>query len=403
MKKCCIAVVAIFLGASPLSHALRADIGPVNDEQVVAKVETPSQLYGQLFNDVQMQRIFPDSKVFADAIPKDDPAAIVARYQRESLQPGFNLAAFAQQNFTVPQAKQTEYRASPGQDVCGHIEALWSVLERRSEEADPRSSLLPLPHPYIVPGGRFEETYYWDAYFIMLGLEASGRPEMALGMLRNLASLIDRYGHVPNGNRTYYLSRSQPPFFAAMVELIAKESSNRNAIYAEFLAALDKEYSFWMAGADTLAPGNGHRRVVRLRDGTLLNRYWDDRDTPREEAYREDTNTARNSGRPPEKVYRNLRAAAESGWDFSSRWLADGMTLSTIRTTELAPVDLNSAVFQLETTLAKAYDVTGRPERAAELRARAELRKAAVRRYLWDADKVFLPTMSGARRSGATR
>ena len=140
-----------------------------------------------------------------------------------------------------------------------------------------------------------------------------------------------------------------------------------------------------MEGADTLEPGKAHRRVVRLDDGTLLNRYWDDRDSPREESYREDVETARASNRPAAEVYRDLRAAAESGWDFSSRWLADGKSLATINTTALVPVDLNSLLFHLETTLAKAYAASRKPERAAEFRARAALRKAAVRRYLWDA------------------
>jgi alpha,alpha-trehalase len=94
--------------------------------------------------------------------------------------------------------------------------------------------------------------------------------------------------------------------------------------------------------------------------------------------------TAEASGRPPGEVYRDLRAAAESGWDFSSRWLADGRTLPTIRTTDLLPVDLNSLMFQLETTLARAHDAAGNREKGAEMRRRAGLRKAAVRRHLWD-------------------
>jgi alpha,alpha-trehalase len=260
------------------------------------------------------------------------------------------------------------------------------VLARKPDRADPRSSLLPLPYPYVVPGGRFNEIYYWDSYFTMLGLEASGRHDMALNMVRNFVSLITRYGHIPNGNRTYYLSRSQPPFFAAMVELIADQAREPGAIYAEFLSALSKEHAFWMDGVDSLAPGSAHRRVVRLKDGTILNRYWDDRDMPREESYREDVTTAKAADRPPRDVYRNLRAAAESGWDFSSRWLEDGRTLSTIRTTELVPVDLNSLMVQLETTLAKAYAAARKPEKAAEFNARAALRASAVRRYLWDAE-----------------
>jgi alpha,alpha-trehalase len=245
--------------------------------QAVAQVETPSQLYGELFEDVQMRRVFPDGKTFVDAVAKDAPAAIVQRYQEEKRQPGFDLAAFVAQNFTVSRPEDSGYHSIPGQDVCSHIDALWPVLARRPDRADPRASLLPLPHPYVVPGGRFNEIYYWDSYFTMLGLEESGRPGMALNMVRNFVSLIDRYGHVPNGNRTYYLSRSQPPFFAAMVELIANEAGDREAVYAEFLDPLREEYAFWMAGGDALAPGAAHRRVVRLKDGTLLNRYWDDR------------------------------------------------------------------------------------------------------------------------------
>jgi Neutral trehalase len=81
--------------------------------------------------------------------------------------------------------------------------------------------LLPLPHPYIVPGGRFREIYYWDSYFTMLGLKESGEVQTIENMIDNFAYLIQTYGHIPNGNRSYYVSRSQPPFFALMVELLA--------------------------------------------------------------------------------------------------------------------------------------------------------------------------------------
>ena len=77
------------------------------------------------------------------------------------------------------------------------------MLERAPDESTPHSSLLPLPHRYVVPGGRFREIYYWDSYFTMLGLEQSGRHDLAVDMVRNFAFLIDRYGHIPNGNRTY--------------------------------------------------------------------------------------------------------------------------------------------------------------------------------------------------------
>src|SRR5215470_5818053 len=342
----------------------------------VAQDKTPSELYGQLFEDVQMQRVFPDGKTFVDAVPHDAPAMIMQRYRDERRMPGFDLTAFVQRNFTVQRPTESTYRSTPGEDVCTHIDNLWHVLERKPDDARRAaySSLLPLPRPYVVPGGRFDEVYYWDSYFTMLGLDESGRHDLARSMVENFASLIDRYGHIPNGNRTYYLSRSQPPFFASMVELIAARSPDPTAIYAKFLPALSKEYAFWMEGADALKPGEAHRRVVRLKDGTLLNRYWDDSDSPRDESYREDVETARASHRPAAEVYRDLRAGAESGWDFSSRWLADSRTLATIRTTALAPVDLNSVLFHLETTLAKAYALSHDPEKAAELSTRAARR-----------------------------
>ncbi|WP_201839288.1 alpha,alpha-trehalase TreF [Microvirga zambiensis] len=353
----------------------------------VAEVDPPSHLFGQLFVDVQMQRVFPDGKTFVDALPNDAPAVIVQRYEEERGKPGFDLAAFVHRNFTVARPKDSGYRSDPNVDLCSHIDSLWKVLERGSDSATlaPYSSLLPLPWPYVVPGGRFDEIYYWDSYFTMLGLDQSGRQDLTVSMVENFVSLVDRYGHIPNGNRSYFLSRSQPPFFASMVDLIAARSRDRAKTYAAFLPALSREYAFWMEGADTLEPGKAHRRVVRLDDGTLLNRYWDDSDRPRDESYREDVETARASNRPAAEVYRDLRAAAESGWDFSSRWLADGKSLATINTTALVPVDLNSLLFHLETTLAKAYEASRKPERAAEFRARAALRRAAVRRYLWDA------------------
>ncbi|MGE3667854.1 MAG: trehalase family glycosidase [Steroidobacteraceae bacterium] len=93
------------------------------------------------------------------------------------------------------------------------------------------------------------------------------------------------------------------------------------------------------------------------------------------------------AGRPAAIVYRNLRAAAESGWDFSSRWLADGRTLATIRTVEIAPVDLNSLLYGLEQTLARAYRLAGRDADAARISARAWARREAMHRHLWDASR----------------
>jgi alpha,alpha-trehalase len=223
----------------------------------------------------------------------------------------------------------------------------------------------------------------------MQGLEQDGRLDLARGMLANIADLIRGYGHMPNGNRSYYLSRSQPPYFAAMVELIA--SRDGDTIYRTYLPQLRAEYDFWMTGADEIKPGNATRRVVRLKDGTLLNRYWDDRDAPRDESWREDVETAQAAHCPPLEMYRELRAASESGWDFSSRWFADGKNLTTIRTTAIAPVDLNVLMAHLEQVLAQAYRLGGDAKNAQLFESRTQARTTAIRHLMWN-DKAGLFT-----------
>ena len=159
---------------------------PVIGISAAVQVETPLELYGQLFVDVQLQRVFPDSKAFTDAVPNGAPSEILRHYDGERAQPGFDLEVFVRRNFSLPQPSGEGYRAVPGQDVCDHIDGLWSVLERQPEPVPPYGSLLPLPFPYVVPGGRFTEIYYWDSYFTMLGLEQSGRRTLALDMVREL-------------------------------------------------------------------------------------------------------------------------------------------------------------------------------------------------------------------------
>lgn len=361
---------------------------------------TPSQLYGELFEAVQTQRVFPDSKTFVDAVAKREPAEIVAAYRKERGAPGFDLHAFVRREFDLPAPAGAEYRSDPGDSVTQHIDHLWSVLTRDPAVEIEYSSRLPLPKRYVVPGGRFNEMYYWDSYFTMLGLQASGRHDLVRSMCDNFALLIERYGHIPNGNRSYYLSRSQPPFFAAMVELLAAHEGD--AAYARYRNALLREYEFWMDGSERLtAQVPVHRRVVRMPDGSILNRYWDDRATPREESYAEDVATAKESRRPAEEVYRNLRAAAESGWDFSSRWFADGKTLATIRTIDLVPVDLNGLMYSLEAVLARANSDS--PARAEEFRARAAGRRAAIQKYLWNPQVAAFTDYSWRENRAATQ
>src|SRR6266699_2704869 len=354
----------------------------------------PAHDLGVLFHDVQLSGIFEDSKTFADARPLRAPSEIVAGYAAARSSPQFKLRGFVAQHFEVPRPVGEGFRTDTTQTMEEHIRALWPVLTRPPDTPDVRSTLIPLPNPYVVPGGRFREVYYWDSYFTMLGLIASGRTDLVKSMLDNFAYLIRTVGHIPNGNRTYYLSRSQPPFFAAMVGLYARATDTTHAL--PYLDALEAEHSFWMDGADRLARGGGqaYRRVVRLSDGgPLLNRYWDDLTEPRPEAYRPDYEIGRMLPEARrESFYRNVKATAESGWDFSSRWMRDPKDLRTLETTELIPVDLNSLLYNAERTIAALRTfrhAAGDAEVARRFTQLAEQRRQAIlsmyeKDFFWD-------------------
>jgi alpha,alpha-trehalase len=369
---------AAFLAIAAAQIALCSGLAQAREPSALP----PSQLYGSLFERVQTERVFADSKTFADAVAKSEPTEIMRRYQAGKDAAGFSLREFVAANFIVPGAAASEFRTAPREEVRAHIDRLWPALTREPRDSRGADSQLRLTARYVVPGGRYRELYYWDSYFTMVGLQTSGRDDLVADMVENFAGLIDRYGHIPNGSRSYYLSRSQPPFFAAMVELQAQREGVQALI--KRLPQLELEYQFWMEGASGLAPGAAHRRIVRLADGSLLNRYWDDLATPRDESYLEDIETARGSTRPAPQVYRDLRAAAESGWDFSSRWLADGKTLSSIRTTEILPVDLNSLLYKLELTIARGCKASGRLDCSEQMRARARARQDAMLKLMWD-------------------
>ncbi|MEH0015213.1 alpha,alpha-trehalase [Citrobacter portucalensis] len=355
----------------------------VNAEDAPAATPAPPDiLLGPLFNDVQTAKLFPDQKTFADAVPNSDPLMILADYRMQKNQSGFDLRHFVEVNFTLPKDGE-KYVPPAGQSLREHIDGLWPVLTRSTTDAEKWDSLLPLPDPYVVPGGRFREIYYWDSYFTMLGLAESNHWDKVSDMVANFAYEIDSWGHIPNGNRTYYLSRSQPPFFAFMVELLAQHDGN-DAL-KKYLPQMLKEYSYWMEGVETLQPGQQNKRVVKLDDGTILNRYWDERDSPRPESWVEDIATAKsNPNRPATEIYRDLRSAAASGWDFSSRWMDNPNQLGTLRTTSIVPVDLNALMYKMEKMIALASKAAGDDAKAAQYDGFANARQKGIEKYLWN-------------------
>ncbi|MBN2612512.1 MAG: alpha,alpha-trehalase TreA [Bacteroidales bacterium] len=339
----------------------------------------PADAFDSLFIEVQSGKVFTDQKKFPDCIPKFHPDTILKAYHRVKYCSSFSIKDFIAQNFDTT--------ANDTASLLNHIHFLWSYLTRPPDGPAGYSSLIPLPRSYVVPGGRFREIYYWDSYFTMLGLAESGNYELIHNMINNFCYLVNKFGHIPNGNRTYYLSRSQPPFFSLMVELLAEYTDD--SIYLNFMNCLEKEYSFWMNDQKMLKQDfDAKARVVKLENNELLNRYWDELSTPRPESYIQDVELYRHSGRDT-SIYKDIRAAAESGWDFSSRWLNDDTTMKNIHTTEIIPVDLNCLLYHLEITLSRCYNLAGNKNKSTFYNEKAKKRGQLINKYFWNEKNGF--------------
>jgi len=339
--------------------------------------------FEELFAEVQKQRVFSDQKFFTDCVPKFSVDEILKNYSSEKRKNGFVLKDFCSANFKYPIDESTGFVSDRTKTVEEHIDALWDILTKEPKAIG--GSLIQLPHPFVVPGGRFREVYYWDSYFTMLGLQVSKKIDLIESMINNFAYLIDEFGFIPNGNRTYFLSRSQPPFFSLMTELLSEEKGKDTMI--KYLPQLEKEYQFWMSGRGVLDKKNKkEKHVVMMPDGEVLNRYWDNMDTPRQEAYADDLITAKEKTSNKE-VFRNIRAAAESGWDFSSRWFRDPNKMSTIYTTDIVPVDLNCLMLHLEKVLSSVYNAKNKKAESEKYYQLSLEREEAIHKYLWDKNK----------------
>jgi alpha,alpha-trehalase len=282
--------------------------------------------------------------------------------------------------------------------------------------------LLFLPQDYVVPGGRFNEMYGWDSYFIIVGLLNDGRVALARGMVDNFFFEIEHYGTVLNANRTYYLTRSQPPFLTSM--LLAVYNAEKSAGHADRawlergyrLAAQD--YEMWthephLAGSTGLsryydfatgpAPEGlqdeiGLRHKVtgyfllhpELAKAYVLNEPNRDAIGP---AYVVQVCDAASATVPPScdpagdvklsaDYYRGDRSMRESGFDITFRFKPYGAA-----THRFAPVCLNSLLYKTEEDLEELAHELGKPEEAERWKARAQQRKALINRYLWNAQR----------------
>lgn len=169
-----------------------------------------------------------------------------------------------------------------------------------------------------------------------------------------------------------------------MVMLLAEIEGLESVL--KYKPALEKEYQFWMKGTGDLSENiKASKRTVRMTNGTILNRYWDDIAEPRPESYKEDYELAEGLPEDDKRVlYRNLKAGAESGWDFSSRWFEDHDKIASIMTTELVPIDLNCLIYHLEYTIGQMYEVENNKDMAMTYFQKAEKRQTAINDLLWN-------------------
>lgn len=317
---------------------------------------------------------------------------------------------------------------------CGvRVEKLPKVISGPGQ-IDPRSlsgaGLLYLPEAYVVPGGRFNEMYGWDSYFIVRGLLADGRVKLAREMVENFFFEIEHYGTVLNANRVYYLTRSQPPFLSSMVLAVWEAEKAKGLEDRELLRAgyeyEARDYAMWtrephLAGETGLAryydfgegtapesvsgepgyykqvalyflaqPELAKRFVVRGGAAAPAGKAGDNAGAgEREAAFNVPGCDASGGGASSNcagveltaEYFKGDRAMRESGFDVSFRFGPYGADSEYF-----APVCLNSLLYKTETDLERIAEILGKANEAAEWRTRAAKRKAAMEKYLWDAE-----------------
>ncbi|XP_047945687.1 probable trehalase [Salvia hispanica] len=281
----------------------------------------------------------------------------------------------------LPKVESPEVRA-----WALEVHSLWKNLCRKVSgrvlEKPEFHTLLPLENPVIIPGSRFREVYYWDSYWIIRGLLASKMYETAKGMVYNLISLVNEFGYPLNGARAYYTNRSQPPLLSSMVVEIYNRIKDETLL-AKSLPALLKEHHFWNSGV--------HKVVIQDSLGLnhSLSRYYARWNQPRPESFTIDTETASKlpSKCAKEKLYRETASTAESGMDFSTRWMRDESDLTTLSTTSILPVDLNAFILKMEIDISILANAIGDSVTAERFKEASHARKKAIDSILWNAEK----------------
>nr|QOL01196.1 putative extracellular protein TR9_008 [Trebouxia lynnae] len=356
---------------------------------------------GPLLEAVELLAVFNDSKTFVDLPLLRDAATVDASFNalpkeangfpanstlQDFLAANFGTAGsdfesaapddFSSQpedflpNVTDPSIRQWALQVNDlWQDLCREVNQ--SVMEQPQLH-----SLLPLPGITAVPGDRFKELYYWDSFWVIKGLLVSGMTETAMSEVRNLLSLLETYGHVPNGARVYYINRSQPPMLSNMV-LAVNEAAQDDDFLAYAMPLLVSEHDYWTSEPKQVT-------VATAGGSYNLSRFYADWFAPRPESYLEDYQSAQGMSPSQQKqLWHDLASGAESGMDFTSRWFSNPDNITTIQTTRIIPAELNAYLYQMETNIADLADQMGNSTLAASFRGFAAARKEAINTLMY--------------------
>ncbi|KAF2274729.1 trehalase precursor [Westerdykella ornata] len=392
---------------------------------MIAPCDSEIYCIGNLLKEIELARPFVDSKTFVD-LPTIRPLNEVLEAFSKLERPIQNNTAlndflktyFGEAGSELAEIDPNQLETQPEfldnvnsstvKDFVRQVIDIWPDLTRKyAGSPNPNctecvDSFLPIARPFVVAGGRFREPYYWDSFWVIEGLlrTKGSFTEIAYNMIENFLDFVDRYGFVPNGARLYYLNRSQPPLLTQMIRIYIEQTHN-STILQRAMPLLEKEYDFWVKN-----------RTVELHRGGKtysLSRYAVLNTEPRPESYREDYVTANNvsyynkkgevfNGSIPldpaqkAQLYANLASGAESGFDYSARWLRNpndaisdtSFPLRSLNTYNIIPVELNSILYANEKTIANFYRSLGNYTAAKEWANRADARQEAMTAIFWD-------------------
>ncbi|XP_973891.2 trehalase [Tribolium castaneum] len=362
-----------------------------------------SKIYcqGKLLDTIQMARLFDDSKTFVDMALKNSEETVLENFDKLLQDTDNNpskddLEQFLEENFEnreeLEEWSPEDYTESPKflekiqdkglKQFAQELVKLWPKFGRKMSpevgQNPTKHSLIPVNNGFIVPGGRFNEFYYWDTYWIIKGLLMCEMKDTVKGILENFYQIVKKYGFVPNGARVYYLNRSQPPLLALMTAAYFKESNDSQWL-GEQIPVLETELNFWLQ--------NRSIEVNLGENSYTLFHYASESGSPRPESYYEDVQSANKIENEAQKVqlWADLKSAAESGWDFSSRWMSDpNGDLTDAQTRNIIPVDLNSFLCQAFSIMSSFHQTLGNDQEATLWATKTQTLKSAIKEVFFD-------------------